>query len=309
MNGMKRIGSRAASLLLIIAMIICTCSFSPKVTVNAQTSTTSKSSVQAVNSVYRYMIKYGNNFYIRSEDGILSYNVKTKKTKMIVKSLNYKYGPMLLYNGYIYFNKTVKSVDYIYRVDVNRKKAPQLLCKNGTLGFVYKNRIYYGNKGLCSMALDGRNKKRHTTDKKASSDFVFYYKNRFFYGDSMEQYSVDTSFRNKKKSANAYAYIIKVLNYTMSASSVEIKNGQCWVEADKKTGNWNTLVYSIKSGSKNIKKTFYKSKKQKLSIEASCDSGYLLIAEANSKVSWQDMYRKGSLKIVNVKGKVIATIR
>lgn len=310
MKKISKRGSRIILVLMAIVILISMYTFTSNISVNAQTNSTfSKNSEQAINSVYRYMIKYGYSFYIRSDNQIISYNVKTKKKKILTNKIKSKWGSMLLCNGYIYYSDYVNSVDCIYRVDINGRRTPQLLCRNGNLGFYYKNRIYYGNKGLCSMSLNGTNKRRHTTSANASNMFVFYYNKRFFYGNMLEQYSVNTQYTKKLKSKNPYANVVHGLNYTDSASSVEMKNGQCWVDKEKKTGNWNTVVYSIKYGKTQVNKEIYKSKKQKVKIEASSDKGYLLISEANNTVSWNDMYKKGSLKIIDTKGRIVATIR
>ncbi len=313
MRTTKKIGSKFMSLLIIVAMIICTCAFSPVETVNAQTgSTASKKSVQAVNAVYRGMIKDGNTFYMRTDGGIISYNIRTKKSKKLVKKINSSWGPMLMYNGYIYYTDTVNDVKCIYRVDVEGKKAPKLIARNASLGFVYKNRIYYDNNGLCSMSLNGANKRRYARSKESSmfGSYVFFYKNRFFYGDVDKQYSVDTNCKNKRKSRYGYENLVNAVNFINSASSVEMKKGMCWVDPDNSTGNWNTITYSKEVGKKSIRKTIYKSSRNSVRIIASSDSGYMLIAENSGNLKKTDSrYKKGTVKIINLSGKVLATLK
>lgn len=64
------------------------------------------------------------------------------------------------------------------------------------------NRLYYGHSGLCSMKLDGTDKKRHMRVKDDANGKVFYYKGKYFYSVfpyMTESYSVDTKYKHKKK--------------------------------------------------------------------------------------------------------------
>ena len=90
----------------------------------------------------------------------------------------------------------------IYKIKADGSSKPKQICKNGRLGFMKNNRLYYGHSGLCSMKLDGTDKKCHMRVKDGANGTVFYYKGKYFYSVFpyvTESYSVDTKYKHKKK--------------------------------------------------------------------------------------------------------------
>ena len=91
----------------------------------------------------------------------------------------------------------------IYKIKADGSSKPKQICKNGRLGFMKNNRLYYGHSGLCSMKLDGTDKKRHMRVKDDANGKVFYYKGNYYYSVFpylTESYSVDSKFKHKKNS-------------------------------------------------------------------------------------------------------------
>lgn len=252
----------------------------------------------------RNMIKKGNYFYIKTPKGFMIYNYKTNKSRYIVRNNDLQYGGFLVYDGYIYYT----SKNSIYRVKTSGNARPVMLCKNGSIGFVKNRRIYYGvdGKGLYSMNLDGKKKKQLAkVPKGMNCSYVFAYNSSYFFGDPESMYSVNAKFGNRKKVNEPYQMIIKALNYTISSSSVEMNNNaQCWVENNYKNGK-NRIIYRTSSK----KKCIYTTKCDRLTIVASCADGYLLISEAGESVDWDDIYQKGTVRLIKINGKTIKVFK
>lgn len=274
-------------------------------TVNANAATTKKAA--AVNSVYRNMIVSGDTAYYFGRKNLFSYNFKTKKCKKLATNISGRTdsgSPMLLYKGYVYY----EADDSIYRVKADGSSKAKRICKDGELGFARNNRIYYGKNGLCSMKTDGSDKKQHVKIAKFP-DYakVFYYNGRYYFGDYWDgMYSVNTKFKKKKKVSNGYQVFVNATGYTASASNVEMNNGAiCYT--DTKT---NSIVYCDKN---NKTKTIYKSKKSVIHVD-SYVGGYIIICELDESASGKGKYnrakyKKGTYKIINLKGKVMATLK
>lgn len=120
----------------------------------------------------RKLYHAGDYLYIETSKGVLAYNMKKQTAKYVVESDGVS--GVLVHKGYLYYNLYQDSQMSIYKIKADGSSKPKQICKNGRLGFMKNNRLYYGHSGLCSMKLDGTDKKRHMRVKDDANGKVFY---------------------------------------------------------------------------------------------------------------------------------------
>lgn len=126
-----------------------------------------------------------------------------------------------------------------------------------------------------------------------------------------ESYSVDTKFKHKKKykpgndkvnAAFVRAFDDMQYNESLTVRGYQygtlIKNGK----SSNSIYKYADSYYGKSTGKRN--KKIYQSSKKKLRVLAAC-LGYIMIAESNKDAS----YENGTVKIMNEKGKVLATLK
>lgn len=164
------------------------------------------------------------------------------------------------------------------------------------------------------MKLDGTDKKCHMRVKDNANGMVFYYKGNYYYSVFpylTESYSVDTKFKHKKKykpgndkvnAAFVRAFDDMQYNESLTVRGYQygtlIKNGK----SSNSIYKYADSYYGKSTGKRN--KKIYQSSKKKLRVLSACP-GYIMIAEGNKDAS----YEKGTVKIINEKGKVLATLK
>ena len=261
----------------------------------------------------RKLYHAGDYLYIETSKGVLAYNMKKQTAKYVVESDGVS--GVLVHKGYLYYNLYQDSQMSIYKIKADGSSKPKQICKNGRLGFMKNNRLYYGHSGLCSMKLDGTDKKCHMRVKDGANGTVFYYKGKYFYSVFpyvTESYSVDTKYKHKKKYpagnktvCNAFVRAFDDMQYNESLTVRGYQYGTLI-----KNGKSSNSIYKFgdsyygKSTGRTSKKRIYQSSKKKVHVLAACP-GYIMFAESNQKASYED----GTVKIINVKGKVVATLK
>lgn len=260
----------------------------------------------------RKLYHAGDYLYIETSKGVLAYNMKKQTAKYVVESDGVS--GVLVHKGYLYYNLYQDSQMSIYKIKADGSSKPKQICKNGRLGFMKNNRLYYGHSGLCSMKLDGTDKKRHMRVKDDANGKVFYYKGNYYYSVFpylTESYSVDSKFKHKKKykpgndkvnAAFVRAFDDMQYNESLTVRGYQygtlIKNGK----SSNSIYKYADSYYGKSTGKRN--KKIYQSSKKKLRVLAACP-GYIMIAESNKDAS----YENGTVKIINEKGKVLATLK
>lgn len=260
----------------------------------------------------RGMYHSGDFIYFKSSKGILAYNLKKHAARYVVKGEGI--GSFLVNKGYLYYNVNKKADWGIYKIKTTGSSKQKRLCKDGNLGFIRNNRLYYGHSGLCSMKLDGTDKKSHMRVKDNANGMVFYYKGNYYYSVFpylTESYSVDSKFKHKKKykpgndkvnAAFVRAFDDMQYNESLTVRGYQygtlIKNGK----SSNSIYKYADSYYGKSTGKRN--KKIYQSSKKKLRVLAACP-GYIMIAESNKDASYED----GTVKIINEKGKVLATLK
>lgn len=273
----------------------------------------------------RGMAKVGDYLYYASEKGLVSVNIKTNSTRYVDKGADYT--QLISYQGYLYYtrykyiySKKTGTGHYkfcsVYRIKAGKKTKPELVCKNGRLSIIKNDVILYTNNDyLCSCSLDGSHKKKcYKFLKNDMQGYLIYKNGRYYFGDPNGMYTVDKNFKDRRKSKkDAYGMICEAYNYTFSSSSVEMDNGGAYVKYNEKKKKWGVLYWTQTSETTTKEKYIYIAKKKHLYILNSSKAGYLMIVEYNKDLDWrapeEDKCKAGTVKIIDIKGHVIGTVK
>lgn len=181
-----------------------------------------------------YAIRIDDNIYMITNavgTEIVNYNVKTKKSKNIVKKNGYlSYNLHVGYGQYLYYSCYDREKDScnLYRYDTKKKKSKKVgeISYGSSQVYIYQKKLYYTDDNhIYSAKLDGSSKKKIVKD----CDEFFIYQNTIYYNNWKDDKTVYKKCNLKGKKAKKITSAAYQKNRSKALRRVCAMEGQVYI--------------------------------------------------------------------------------